>query len=194
MSFRHPGRSTCHARAELSLEGETVTVRVRNYPPNVAGDRHALRSTGCDRPALRRARPDGAARRSAATARGSAQLAVTPGPVGRELRVRASRGDDCGISVASDDVFARGTGRADLVRRAARCRLRPDPAGRRARVRSCSSSRLPPGFSCRTDWAAVGEAAAPEIDDAEYADLDAIIAALPPEEDEQPNARHLSSR
>ena len=36
----------------------------------------------------------------------------------------------------------------------------------------------------RTDWSAVGEAAAPEIDDAEYADLDAIIAALPPEEDE----------
>jgi hypothetical protein len=36
----------------------------------------------------------------------------------------------------------------------------------------------------RSDWSAVGEAAAPEIDDAEYADLDAIIAALPPEEDE----------
>jgi hypothetical protein len=34
----------------------------------------------------------------------------------------------------------------------------------------------------RTDWNPVGEAAAPEIDDAEYADLDAIIAALPPEE------------
>jgi hypothetical protein len=34
----------------------------------------------------------------------------------------------------------------------------------------------------RSDWSAIGEAAAPEIDDAEYADLDAIIAALPPEE------------
>ena len=36
----------------------------------------------------------------------------------------------------------------------------------------------------RTDWSPVGEAAAPEIDDAEYADLDAIIAALPTVEDE----------
>ena len=34
----------------------------------------------------------------------------------------------------------------------------------------------------RTDWAPVGEVAAPEIDEAAYADLDAIIAALPPEE------------
>ena len=35
----------------------------------------------------------------------------------------------------------------------------------------------------RTDWSPVGEEAAPEIDDAEYADLDALVAALPPEED-----------
>ena len=40
-----------------------------------------------------------------------------------------------------------------------------------------------------TDWAPVGEAAAPEIDDAEYADLDAIIAALPPEELEDASSR-----
>ncbi len=37
----------------------------------------------------------------------------------------------------------------------------------------------------RVDWSAVGEVAAPEIDDAVYADLDAIIAALPPEDDER---------
>ncbi len=41
----------------------------------------------------------------------------------------------------------------------------------------------------RTDWRPVGEAAAPEIDDAEYADLDSIIAALPPEEDDDELAR-----
>jgi hypothetical protein len=33
-------------------------------------------------------------------------------------------------------------------------------------------------FVRRTDWSAVGEAAAPEIDEAEYADLDAIVAEL----------------
>jgi hypothetical protein len=38
-------------------------------------------------------------------------------------------------------------------------------------------------FLRRTDWAPVGEVAAPEIDDAAYADLDAIVAAMPPEED-----------
>ena len=36
----------------------------------------------------------------------------------------------------------------------------------------------------RTDWSPIGEEAAPEIDEAEYADLDAIVAALPPEEDD----------
>jgi len=36
----------------------------------------------------------------------------------------------------------------------------------------------------RTDWRPVGEEAAPEIDDADYADLDALIALLPPEDDE----------
>jgi hypothetical protein len=41
-------------------------------------------------------------------------------------------------------------------------------------------------FVHATDWSAVGEAAAPEIDDVEYADLDAIVAAL--EDDESSNA------
>ena len=36
----------------------------------------------------------------------------------------------------------------------------------------------------RTDWRPVGEEDAPEIDDAEYADLDAMVALLPPEDDE----------
>ena len=67
--------------------------------------------------------------------RGSAELTVAPGPVGREL-VSCSRGDDCGISVVSGDVFACGTCRAGHVRRAAGCRLRPDPAGHRAGGRS----------------------------------------------------------
>jgi hypothetical protein len=38
----------------------------------------------------------------------------------------------------------------------------------------------------RSDWSPVGEEAAPEIDDAVYADLDAIIAALPPEDEPVP--------
>lgn len=37
-----------------------------------------------------------------------------------------------------------------------------------------------------TDWAPIGEAAAPEIDEAALADLDAIIAALGPESEDRP--------
>lgn len=36
----------------------------------------------------------------------------------------------------------------------------------------------------RSDWTAIGEEAAPEIDDAEYADLDALVALMPPEDED----------
>ena len=113
---------------------------------------------------------------------GATKLVIEPGPVGSD-RAPCSRGDDCGISVASDDVFARAP--VVPITFAA-------PPGA-----DYDSTRLALGLGLaavlvaiatvvirRTDWSAVGEAAAPEIDDAEYADLDAIIAALPPEEDE----------
>ena len=49
------------------------------------------------------------------------------------------------------------------------------PVGLGAAVVSLSTAAM---LVRRTDWSAVGEAAAPQIDDAVYADLDAIVAAL----------------
>lgn len=113
---------------------------------------------------------------------GHTQLLVEPSRVGVE-GVRCARGGECGISVASEDVFAR----APVVP----ISFAPPPGA------AYDPTRLVLGLGAaallvaiaawmilRTDWSPVGEAAAPEIDTADYADLDAIIAALPPEEDE----------
>jgi hypothetical protein len=166
---------------ELALEGERVTVEVRDYPPGVevtamlcaAPDAYGPRCGAPGPTATVAVGDDGT---------GRATLLVEPGRVGTE-RASCSRGDDCGISVVSDDVFARAP--VVPINFAA-------PPGA-----AYDSVRLAVGLTLvglllvlaglllvRTDWHPVGEAAAPEIDDAEYADLDAIIAALPPEEDE----------
>ena len=140
------GESRCHARRDLSLAGETVTVRVRNYPPNVA-----MTAMLC-------AAPDATGPRCGApgptaplvvgrNGSGSAKLAIAPGRVGPE-RESCSRGDDCGISVASDDVFARCTCRAGHIRRTARVPPTTQPGWPSGSGSQCSSPRLPPGFSC----------------------------------------------
>ena len=141
-----------------------------------------MRGARRHRHALWRAGPDGAAGGRRATGPGGPSSSIEPGRVGTE-RAPCFRGDDCGISVASRDVFARAP--VVPISFAAPPGADYDP------------TRLALGLGLavlllaiaavlirRTDWSAVGEAAAPEIDDAEYADLDAIIAALPPEEDE----------
>ncbi|MGZ8763955.1 MAG: hypothetical protein ACXW2Y_11590, partial [Acidimicrobiia bacterium] len=113
---------------------------------------------------------------------GRTSLVLTPGPVGSE-RSSCSRGDDCGITVVSGDVFARAP--VVPITWAAPPGAAYDPIrlalGLAVAVLLLIVAAL---LLVRSDWAPVGEAAAPEIDDAEYADLDAIIAALPPEEDE----------
>ncbi len=167
--------------SELSLDGETVTVEVTDYPPGVT-----LTAMLC-------AAPDATGARCGAPGptaplvvgrdgTGRTALAIEPGRVGAD-RASCFRGDDCGVSVASAAVFAR----APVVPISFAA-----PPGA-----AYDSTRLLIGLGIalvllaiaaallrRTDWSPVGEAAAPEIDDAEYADLDAIIAALPPVEDE----------
>ena len=167
---------------DLSLAGETVTVRVRNYPPNVA-----MTVMLC-------AAPDATGPRCGApgptaplvvgrNGRGSAKLAIAPGRVragarrrAREATTAASRLRPTMCSRAAPVVpvtFAAPPGAAyDPTRLAIGLGL------------AVLLAAIAAGLLLRTDWAAVGEAAAPEIDDAEYADLDAMIAALPPEEDE----------
>jgi hypothetical protein len=176
-----PGRIEVTPSSGLSLDGERVTVEVHDYPPGVTVT--AMLCAAPDATGPRCGKPGPTAPLVVGRdGTGSTALVIEPGRVG-EQSVPCSRGDDCGVSVASDDVFAR----APVVQISFAA---PPGAG-------YDPTRLALGLGLavllvamatwlilRTDWSAVGEAAAPEIDDADYADLDAIIAALPPEEDE----------
>lgn len=180
-SIPSPGRIEVTPAHELSLDGETVTVEVHDYPPGV--EVHAMLCAAPDATGPRCGEPGPTARLVVGRdGTGRAQLVIEPGRVGAQ-GVRCSRGDDCGISVASDDVFARAP--VVPISFAAPPGADYDPTrlalGLGLAVLLVASATW---MIRRTDWSAVGEAAAPEIDDAEYADLDAIIAALPPEEDE----------
>ncbi len=175
------GRISVSPSNGLSLEGETVTVTVDHYPP---GSRLvAMLCAAPDATGERCGAPGPTAPLSVgADGTGRARLALEPSRVGT-AGASCFRGDDCGVSVVSETVFARAP--------VARISFAPPPGA------SYDTMRLLIGIGLallllvvaavllrRTDWAPIGEAAAPEIDDAEYADLDAIIASLPPIEDE----------
>jgi hypothetical protein len=158
--------------------GDVLDVRVRDFPPGVEGqvvlcgvpaiDGHD-RCGAVGGPTTLRVGDDGS---------GRAQFVVRSGEVGRD-RVECGRGSTCAVAVLVDGVAVASTRPIEFA----------DPDGA-----EYQPSRLIGGlvaaaalllvafvFHRRTDWAPVGEVAAPEIDAAEYADLDAIIAALPPE-------------
>ena len=180
------GRIRVTQANELPLDGSEVTVHVRNYPPGARVD--AMLCAAPQAVGARCGAPGPVAPIIVdADGTGTTKLMIEPGPVGSD-HAPCSRGDDCGVSVASDEVFARAP--VVPITFAAPPGAEYDP------------TRLALGLGLaavlvtiatvvirRTDWSAVGEAAAPEIDDAEYADLDAIIAALPPEEDELVSTR-----
>ena len=176
-----PGRIDVTPSRGLSLDGETVTVSVSGYPAGAtvtamvcaAPDTNGPRCGAPGPTAPLVVGPDGT---------GRTQLVIEPSRVGAR-RASCRRGNDCGVSVASDTVFARAP--VVPISFAAPPGADYDPArlvlGLALVVLLVAVAG---GLLLRTDWSAVGEAAAPEIDDALYADLDAIIAALPPEEDE----------
>jgi hypothetical protein len=176
---RPAGRITVTPTRRLSLGGETVTVDVDGYPPGVTVTAMLCAAPNASGPRCGRPGPH-APLVVGSDGTGRTTLFVEPGGVGSQ-RARCSRRDDCGVSVASDEVFVR----APVV---------PisfvGPPGA-----AYESTRLAIGLGLgallaalagwlilRSDWSVVGEAAAPELDDADYADLDAIIAALPPDD------------
>jgi hypothetical protein len=175
------GRISVTPSRELSLDGQTVTVTVDDYPPGARLD--AMLCAAPDATGTRCGTPGPTAPLVVgANGTGRARLVIEPSRVGTE-GAPCFRGDDCGVSVASAAVFAR----APVVRISFAA-----PPGA-----AYDPTRLVIGLGLaivllviaavllrHTDWSPIGEAAAPEIDDAEYADLDAIIAALPPIEDE----------
>ena len=176
-----PGLIEVTPARDLSLDGQVVTVVVHDYPP---GARVAAMLCGA---------PDAIGARVVDPGRSRVSWSVRTDPAERRC---GSRRVGSGRSVS--DASAGTT---------AVCRSRPtscSPAPRSCPSRSplrparaYDATRLGVGLGVaflllllasvllrRTDWSAVGEAAAPEIDDADYADLDAIIAALPPEAEE----------
>lgn len=176
-----PGRIDVTPSRDLSLDGETVTVTVHDYPPGVTVT--AMLCAAPDATGPRCGAPGPTATLVVgADGTGQARLVIEPGRVG-ERRASCRRGNDCGVSVASDAVFAR----APVVPISFAAPPGADYDSARLAfglVLAVLLVAIAAGLILRTDWSPVGEAAAPEIDDAEYADLDAIIAALPPEEED----------
>jgi hypothetical protein len=183
-----PGRIQVTPSTGLA-EGQLATVEVRDYPPGAR-----VTAMLCSPPDARGPRRCGAPGPTATLTvgrdgTGSTRLRVGTGPVGTE-GVRCDQSVTCGVSVASDTVFTRapvvpivfaGPGGADL-----------EPiqiaVGLAIAVVLLGAATL---LVKTTDWSPVGEVAAPEIDDAEFADLDAIVAALPPEDDDADLLHHV---
>lgn len=167
-----PGVLQVTPRRQL-VPGDVLDVRVTGVVPGVRLD-----VVVCSRP-----REAGSDRCTSTT-----QRVVTADEVGAaatSLTVDASActGDHrCDVAVRSSDAFVRATP-VPLSFAAA-----PGAAYDRGRlvaglVVAVALVAAAAYFIRRTDWSPVGEEAAPEIDDADFADLDAIIAALPPEEE-----------
>jgi hypothetical protein len=175
-----PGRVDVAPSRDLE-PGDAVTVSVTGFPP-----RARVFAMLCAAPEdLGRARcgapgpsaelgvgPDGT---------GQTRLVIDDGPVGR-AGARCGRGETCGVNVSGPEVFAR----APVV--PVDFAAPPGAAYERTRVLLGLAAAVillavAAAMLRRTDWSAVGEEAAPELDDAEYADLDAIVAALPPDDD-----------
>ena len=162
-------------------EGQAVTVTVEGFEPRTPLQAQLCALTDGNSP--HRCRPEPAA--SVVTDnRGRARTTVVVGPGTGDNGIACDRSNRCGIAVASTAGFLR----SNTVPLAF---LKPPGAG-------YDTTRLAVGLSVAlllvlvavwlirtTDWSPVGEQAAPEIDDAEYADLDAIIAMLPPEEEDE---------
>jgi hypothetical protein len=181
-----PGRIRVTPRAGL-VDGQAVTVEVENYPPGAAvqamlcaaPDATGTQRCGTPGPtAAMTVGPDGTA---------STTLTIRAGPVGSE-RVPCGPDRTCGVSVASQAVFARAP--VVPIGFAAPPGAHYDPLRLGTGLWAAA---LLLGFTIwlvrRTDWSPIGEEAAPEIDNAHYADLDALVASLPPEDDPDERSR-----
>lgn len=158
--------------------GDVLEVEVRSFPPGADGE-----VVLCAAPAIEGTERCGVVGeptplRVGADGVGRAEFVVVSGEVGR-ARVECGRGSTCAVAVLIDGVAVASARPIEFA----------EPAGAEYQparligglVAAAALLLIAFVLSRRTDWTPVGEVAAPEIDEAEYADLDAIIAALPPE-------------
>lgn len=173
-----PGTAVVEPRRGLR-DGERVTVELTGLPPGrlvtvttcVAGSTPDRSRCGAPAPSTEvMLDADGA---------GRTQLAVTRGPVGalsltceQSLCVIAVLEDRIGVRVDPVQVTFRALPGADYD---------PTRLGVGLGVAALLAA-IASWLVRRTDWSPVGEGAAPEIDNAHYADLDAIIAVMPDED------------
>ncbi|HEX9766653.1 MAG TPA: hypothetical protein VGA36_07795 [Nitriliruptorales bacterium] len=176
-----PGVATV-APVGARSHGQVVTVRVEGLPGGAV-----VRVTTCAAPSTSDPRRcgDPAPTASIVVGRdgtGQADLQITRGPVGSQ-RVRCGDDQACAVAVLSEMAGVRIP--AVPITFAALPGAAYDPVRLTSGLAVAAALLLAAWWLVRrTDWSAVGEAAAPEIDEVEYADLDAIIAALPPLADE----------
>ena len=170
-----PGTAVVEPRRRLR-DGERVSVELNGLPP-----RQLVTVTTCVSGSLPRGSRCGPPAPSSelrldADGAGRTELAVTRGPVGTEGRTCEESA--CVIAVLVNRVDVR----VDPVRITfgALPGADYDPLRLSAGLGMAALlAGLAAWLVMRTDWSPVGGAAAPEIDDATYADLDAIIAAVP---------------
>lgn len=173
-----PGRISVTPSTDLA-EQEDVRVELRGFPPGAP--LHVL-VCGAGDGAERCGVPHHAgAMRADADGRADTTVTITSAPVAGS-GVVCDRNDPCRLEVGSDNVVA-ASNVVELTF-AAPPGADYEPARLTVALVVAAGLLLLCVWLLRaTDWAATGEAAAPEIDDAEYADLDALVAAMPPEED-----------
>lgn len=170
-----PGTAIVEPRRGLR-NGERVTVELTGLPP-----RRRVTVTTCvagstpDRSRCGAPAPSTEVVLDAAGA-GRTQLAVTRGPVGARGLTCDER--SCVVAVLEDRIDVRVDPVQVTFSALPGADYDPIRLGMGLGVAALLAG-LAAGLVRRTNWSPVGEAAAPEIDDADYADLDAIVAALP---------------
>ena len=163
-------------------EGDTVTVDLKGFQPGTQAEVRLcavpleIGTERCGAPG-----PETAVRLDR-RGRARVTIVIESGSVGTG-RVPCDPSHRCAISVASDTAFVRSNAVPIVFAKPPGVDYEPMRLALGLGV-ALALLLLVVWLLRSTDWSAVGEAAAPEIDDAEYADLDALIALLPPEEED----------
>ncbi len=164
------------SRRTALRDGDEIEIRVTDLAPG-----QEVIATMCAAPANRGIERCGSPAAEVTIAldgqgRGSARYVVRAGPTGRE-RIACGRGSTCAIAVLSSNRDALAEVRTIEFAQSEGANL----TGGRLTIGLGLAAALIAfailGFR-RVDWSVAGDAAAPEIDEAEYADLDAIVAEL----------------
>lgn len=171
---RPPGRITVAPQREID-EGSTVQVTVEGYPPGQNFTAALCRAPTPPSPRTCGAPGSGAPITISDDGTGATMLTLTPGAVGSS-EATCSRRTICGISLVSDDAYVRAlTPPISFAGRAG-----PDYDNSQLVIGLGIAAlllALAAWWMVTGEWAPPQEAAATALDEAEYADLDAMVAA-----------------